>query len=140
MSESIKIVPIIKIEGIGKVYAEKLNSLGIKTTKDLLEKGRTPSGREELVKKTGISDKLILEWIQDSDLMRIKGVSEEYSDLLEEAGVKDVPDLAKRDPAGLHAKILEAAGKKKIVRRPPSVKVITKWIDQAKKLPKAIEY
>lgn len=140
MNKSTKIVLMIRIEGIGKVYAEKLTAAGIKTTNDLLEKGRTPGGREELAKKTGISDKLILEWVRDSDLMRIMGVSEEYSDLLEEAGVKDVPDLAKRDPAGVLEKMQEVAGKKKIVRKLPSVKVITKWIDQAKKLPKIIEY
>lgn len=140
MLESMKLVPILKIEGIGKNYAEKLNSLGIKTTKDLLEKGRTPTGREELAQKSGVSPKLILEWVQDSDLMRINGVSEEYSDLLDEAGIKNIPDLAKSDPEDLLAKILEATKKKNIVRRPPSLKVVTKWIEQAKKLPKIIEY
>lgn len=140
MLESMKIVPLIKIEGIGIIYAEKLNSLGINSTRDLLERGRTPNGREELAQKTGISPKLILEWVRDSDLMRINGVSEEYSDLLDEAGVKDIPDLAERDPEELLAKMLEAAEKKNIVRRPPSLKQVTKWIEQAKKLPKIIEY
>jgi predicted flap endonuclease-1-like 5' DNA nuclease len=140
MLESMKIVPILKVEGIGKVYAEKLYNLGIKSTRDLLIKGRTSNGREDLAQKSGISPKLILEWVQDSDLMRIKGVSEEYSDLLDEAGVKDVTDLAKRDPADLLAKMLEAAEKKNIVRKPPSLKQVINWIEQAKKLPKIIEY
>jgi predicted flap endonuclease-1-like 5' DNA nuclease len=72
--------------------------------------------------------------------MRINGVSEEYSDLLDEAGIQNIPDLAKSDPEDLLAKILEAAEKKNIVKRPPSLKVVTKWIEQAKKLPKVIEY
>jgi predicted flap endonuclease-1-like 5' DNA nuclease len=140
MTESMKLVPILKVEGIGKVYAEKLIALGIETTKDLLEKGRTPSGREELVKKTGISPKLILEWVQDSDLMRIKGVSEEYSDLLDEVDVKDAVDLATKDPEELHQKILEACSKKNITRKPPYLKTVQKWIEQAKTLPKVIQY
>ena len=46
---------IIDIEGIGPVYAEKLNSINIYTTSDLLEAGATPLGRKEFAEKTGIS-------------------------------------------------------------------------------------
>ena len=42
-----------------------------------------------------------------ADLFRIKGVGEEYSDLLEEAGVDTVAELATRNADNLHAKILE---------------------------------
>ncbi|MCX6642372.1 MAG: hypothetical protein NTV15_03165, partial [Candidatus Bathyarchaeota archaeon] len=38
---------ITDIEGIGPIYAEKLNSIGINTTSDLLEFGATPRGRKE---------------------------------------------------------------------------------------------
>lgn len=140
MTEEMKKVPVEKIEGIGPKMAEKLKSAGIETTKDLLEAGRTPSGRAGIAEKSGISEKQILEWVQDADLTRIKGVSEEYSDLLEEAGVKDVKDLATKNAESLHAKLLEVNEAKKIVRRPPSVKELTKWIDQAKSLPKVVEY
>ena len=135
-----KIVDIEKIEGIGEVYTEKFKAIGIKTTKDLLEAGQTPSGREELANKTDLSAKLILEWVQDSDLMRIKGVSEEYSDLLEESEVRDVPELATKDPASLYKKLLEVNAEKKIVRKTPLRNDVRNWIEQAKKLPKMIEY
>ncbi len=140
MTESIKIVDIEKIEGIGEEYTEQFKAIGIKTTKDLLEAGKTPSGREELAKKMDLSSKLILEWVQDSDLMRIKGVSEEYSDLLEESEVRDVPDLATKDPPSLYKKLLEVNAEKKIVRKTPLRDDIRNWIEQAKKLPKIIEY
>ncbi len=139
MTEEMKKVPIEKIEGIGPKFAQKLIAAGIKTTKDLLEAGKTSGGRAELAKKTGLSEKNIFEWVVDADLMRIKGVSEEYSDLLEESGVKDVADLATKNAESLHAKMLEVNAKKKIVRRPPSAKELTKWIDQAKKLPKMVQ-
>jgi predicted flap endonuclease-1-like 5' DNA nuclease/ferredoxin len=122
---------IIDIEGIGPIYAEKLKTIGIKTTIDLLEAGSTPLEREELAEKTGISPKLILEWVNIADLMRIKGVGEEYSDLLEEAGIDTVVELSRRNPENLHAKLLEVNEEKKLVRRVPSLSAVKGWIAHA---------
>ncbi|MEM3080051.1 MAG: DUF4332 domain-containing protein [Thermoproteota archaeon] len=129
-----------EIEGIGPEYAKKLLEAGIKTTDDLLKAGGSKDGRKMLAEKTGISEKLILEWVNLADLFRIKGIGEEYSDLLEEAGVDTVAELARRDPANLHAKILEINKEKKLVRRPPTLKQVTDWVKQAKKLPRKVEY
>jgi len=131
---------ILDIEGIGPVNAEKLNSINIYTISDLLKAGATPLGRKELAEKTGISGKLILEWVNLADLFRIKGVGEEYSDLLEEAGVDTVVELAKRVPENLHAKMLEVNEQKKLVRRPPSLSAVKDWVEQAKKLKRIVEY
>jgi len=131
---------IEEIEGIGPAYAEKLIGAGIKTTDDLLEAGSTPKGRKNLAKNTGISGKLILEWVNLADLFRIKGVGEEYSDLLEEAGVDTVVELSKRVADNLHAKMLEVNEEKKLVRRPPTLNEVKQWIEQAKKLPRKVEY
>ena len=90
---------IIDVEGIGPVYAKKLIDIGITTTNKLLKRGATPQGRQEIAEKAGITGTLILEWVNHADLHRIKGVAEEYSDLLEEAGVDTVPELAQRNPA-----------------------------------------
>ncbi|MEM3357266.1 MAG: DUF4332 domain-containing protein [Candidatus Bathyarchaeia archaeon] len=133
-------VKIEDIEGIGKTYAQKLAAAGIKTTDDLLEVGATPAGREKLAAKTGISEKMILEWVNLADLMRIKGVGEEYSDLLEEAGVDTVVELANRVPENLHAKMAEVNEKAKLVRRLPTLSEVKDWIEQAKKLPKKVEH
>ena len=133
-------VDIIKIEGIGPVYAEKLKSIKITTTTDLLEAGATPSGRKELAEKTGVSDKLILEWVNIADLFRIEGVGEEYSDLLEESGVDTVVELSRRVPENLHSKMLEVNKEKKIVRKPPTLNEVKQWVNKAKKLPRKIEY
>jgi len=133
-------LPLIKIEGIGPTYAEKLKGVGLKTAGNLLKAGKTPKGREELAQKTGVTSKLILEWVNLADLCRIKGVGEEYSDLLEEAGVDTVAELANRVPENLLAKILEVNNEKKLVRRPPPLKNVKKWVEQAKKLPRVVEY
>ena len=131
---------ITEIEGIGPVNATKLNSIGIYTTTDLLESGATPLGRKEIAEKTGIADKLILEWVNMSDLFRIKGVGEEYADLLEESGVDTVVELSKRVPENLHAKMLEVNEKKNLVRRLPTLNEVKQWIAEAKKLPRKIQY
>jgi predicted flap endonuclease-1-like 5' DNA nuclease len=131
---------IVKIEGIGPVYRDKLVAAGIKTTEKLLEAGCMAKAREELAAKTGIPSKLILEWVNLADLMRINGVGEEYSDLLEEAGVDTVAELANRKPENLLQKIMETNEKEKLVRRPPVLKQVQKWVEEAKKLPRKVEY
>ncbi|MEI7615903.1 MAG: DUF4332 domain-containing protein [Actinomycetota bacterium] len=131
---------IVDIEGIGPKYASTLSEIGIKTTEALLKQGATPKGRKEIEEKTGIAHKLILEWINLADLFRIKGVGEEYSDLLEEAGVDTVVELSKRVPENLHAKMLEINEAKKLVRRPPDLDSVKDWIAQAKKLDRIVEY
>src|SRR4030042_99737 len=128
------------IEGIGPVYAKKLAEAGIKKVDDLLTAGATAKGREELAKKTGLDDKHILEWVNRSDLYRIKGVGQEYSDLLENAGVDTVVELAKRVPENLLAKMLEVNAAKKLVRRPPPISSVKNWVEQAKKLKRVVEY
>ena len=133
-------VSIKKIEGIGPKYAEKLSDLNIKTTNALLDAGKTPQGRDKLALETGISSKLILEWVNLADLIRIKGVSEEYSDLLEEAGVDTVAELARRNSDNLYAKIVEVNKEKNLVRQLPSIKMVADWIEKAKKLPRIVEY
>lgn len=129
-----------QIEGIGPTYAAKLLAEGIKTTDDLLDAGASPIGRAQLAEKTGISETLILEWVNLSDLFRIKGVGEEYSDLLEEAGVDTVAELARRNPENLLATILEVNAEKNLVRRTPYLSFVTSWVEQAKNLPRKVEY
>ena len=131
---------IEKVEGIGEVYAKKLQAIGIKNTATLLKEGGSPKGRKSIEEKTGISGKLILEWVNHADLFRIKGVGEEYSDLLEESGVDTVPELAQRNAANLHAKMIEVNAAKKLVRRLPTQSQVADWVDQAKKLPRVVTY
>ena len=77
---------LLDVEGIGPVNAEKLKKAGVGSTDSLLSMGGTAAGRKDLAKKSGVSEKLLLEWVNHVDLFRIKGVGEEYADLLEEAG------------------------------------------------------
>jgi len=94
----------------------------------------------ELAQKTGISETLVLEWVNMADLFRIEGIGEEYSDLLEEAGVDTVVELSKRVPENLHAKLKEVNEQKKLVQQLPTLDTVKKWIESAKTLPRKVEY
>ena len=59
------------IEGIGPIYARMLKKAGISTTKVLLEQGSTPKGRKSIAEKTGISESLVLKWVNHVELFRI---------------------------------------------------------------------
>jgi len=131
---------LLKVEGIGETYAGKLAKVGVATTQALLDKGATPKGRKELAEQTGISGKMILEWVNLADLFRIRGVAEEYSDLLEEAGVDTVVELSQRNAENLFQKIIETNQEKKLVRKLPTQGQVANWIEQAKTLPRVIEY
>ncbi|HNR46268.1 MAG TPA: DUF4332 domain-containing protein [Anaerolineaceae bacterium] len=131
---------LIDIEGIGEAYAVKLKAVGIATVEALLEKGSTTKGRKELAEKTGISDALILKWVNRADLFRIKGIGSEYGDLLEAAGVDTVPELAQRKAENLLPKMTEVNDAKKLVRRMPTLKMVAAWVEEAKKLPRIVNY
>jgi predicted flap endonuclease-1-like 5' DNA nuclease len=128
------------VEGIGEVYAQKLKDAGIRSVEHFLKQGSTPSGRKDIAGKSGISEKLILEWINHCDLFRIKGVGEEYADLLEAAGVDTVPELAQRNPVNLFDKLVETQNQKKLVRKMPVESQVADWVKQAKQLPRVITY
>jgi predicted RNA-binding protein with RPS1 domain len=128
------------VEGIGPAYAEKLQAIGINTTDELLQAGASVSGRNELIEKTGISGSLILTWINHCDLFRINGVGSEYADLLEAAGVDTVVELAQRNAANLCEKLVAVNEEKNLVRKLPIQSDVEDWVEQAKDLPRIINY
>jgi predicted flap endonuclease-1-like 5' DNA nuclease len=128
------------IEGIGPVYAEKLRAVGIRSVGALLRAGATSKGRDELAEKTGIGDAFILDWVNRADLMRVHGVGEEYSDLLEHAGVDTVLELAQRNPDNLYKRMMEVNEAKRLVRRAPTRGMVARWVEHAKTLPRVVAY
>jgi len=127
---------ITTIEGIGAKYRKALIAGGIKTTGALLKAGATKKGRKALAASSGCTEKQILGWVNRADLMRVRGVGEEYSDLLEASGVDTVKELRKRKPVNLHAKMLQvnSAKRKALVRRPPSLGEVERWVAHAGEL------
>lgn len=128
------------IEGIGETYGERMKALGIRSKAALLKAGATKKGRVDLAAKAGISEKLILEWVNRADLYRVKGIGTQYADLLENAGVDTVVELAGRKAENLLEKMKQVNAERKLVRLLPALSKVQGCIAEAKKLPRAVAY
>lgn len=131
---------IAEISGVGPANAEKLGAVNIKTTEDLVAAAATPDARKALAEATGFSASTILKWANRADLHRVKGIGEQYSDLLEAAGVDTVPELAQRRADHLVKKLAEVNEAHKLVRQLPAESQVVNWIEQAKALPRMLHY
>lgn len=128
------------LKGISDAISAKLAERNIKTTDQLLEAVRTPAQRKELAAHVGCEPRAVLELGNRADLSRIKGVAGVYSDLLEQAGVDTVKELAQRRADNLHAKIIETNTAAELTKQPPTAAAVAAWVEQAKALDRAIEY
>jgi hypothetical protein len=128
------------IERISHKQATSLRKARIRTVEALLKKGSTRKGRRDIAAATKISEKLILEWVNRADLMRVRGVGEEYSDLLEATGVDTVKELRRRNASNLLASMVTINDKKRSVRRLPTEAMVQRWVDHAKELEAIVKY
>lgn len=129
-----------EIEGIGEAYSTKLEDAGITSLENLLTTCCEKKGRKDLAEKSGVSEKLILGWVNRADLARVKGISTQYADLLKVAGVDTVPELAQRNAENLQTKMAEINEEKNLVRKIPTTSQVEDWVNQAKELPRVITH
>ncbi|WP_416438116.1 DUF4332 domain-containing protein [Phnomibacter sp. MR] len=131
---------IIDIEGIGETYGARLNKEGIMTTTDLLKEGGTKQGRAKIATATHLPESLILTWVNHADLMRIKGIAGQISELLEAAGVDSVMELKGRNAANLHEKLMAVNEEFGLSGKVPSVHELENMIAEAKTMSPAVEH
>lgn len=131
---------ISTIEGLDHRQATRLRKARVRTTEALLKIAATRKGRRDLGDVTGMADRLILTWVNRADLMRVKGVGEEYSDLLEAAGVDTIKELRRRNPRNLLDTMIEVNNQKRLVRRLPTEVMVMRWVDHAKTLHPIVKY
>lgn len=129
-----------RIEGIGKSMETKLVAAGVLSIEGLLKVAGTKAGRQKLADAAGINSARILKWVNHADLMRVKGIGGQYSELLEAAGVDSIPELARRNAESLHAKMLQINDSKNLVRLVASLKSVRNWVAYAKILPRAVHH
>jgi predicted flap endonuclease-1-like 5' DNA nuclease len=133
-------ISIGKLKGMNADLEAKLKTEGLGDTDKLLAATKAPADRKALAKKVGAGERDILELANRADLSRVKGVAGVFSDLLEEAGVDTVKELAKRRPDNLHAKIKEVNDAAQLAKRIPTAADVESWVNQAKELPKMLSY
>ncbi len=128
------------IEGVGPAIEAKLKAVGISSVEGLLKVCCEKSGRRDIAARTNIDEGKLLRFTNHADLMRVKGIGGEYSELLEAAGVDSCSELAQRRPDNLTAKMEEVNKAKKLVRQVPSQKMVEGWVAQAKTLKKVVTH
>ena len=133
-------VTIGELRGITDAVLIALRGQGLSDSDALLEAAKTPQNRKSLASVAGVDPTVILELANRADLARIKGIGRVYSDLMEEAGVDTVKELAKRVPTNLHAKLIEINSTRQFTQRPPSVEQVSDFVEQAKSLPAMLDY
>jgi len=128
------------VEGIGPVIGAKLRAVNVATTDELLANSKTPAQRQALAEASGLTDAQVLKFATMVDLYRIGGVGSEYAELLVAAGVDTVPELAQRNPENLSKRMAKLNQEMDLTRHVPLESQVTRWVEQAKILPRALEY
>jgi hypothetical protein len=133
-------IQIGKLRGMSEGLESKLQQRGLRNSGQLLEAARTPAGRADLADSLGVKPEVILELANRADLARVKGIAGVFSDLLEQAGVDTIPELANRNADNLYAKLVEVNAEARLAGRAPTKNEVASWVSQAKALPRALEY
>jgi len=133
-------VSIAKVRGIAEGVAAAMRKMGIRNSAQFLAVVRTAADRAALAEKLGVTPKDVLEWANRADLARIQGIGVVFSDLLEETGVDTVKELATRRAENLHASLLEVNADRRVAGRAPTLQMVQSWIEEAKNLPRMLEY
>jgi predicted flap endonuclease-1-like 5' DNA nuclease len=122
------------LKDVPAAAAQKLATLGVSTTEQLLDGAGSASGRKKIAAEIGAPISQVLTWVNEADLMRVPGVAEGFSQLLEAAGVDTVKELAARNAENLTAKLAEVNGQLQLTGRVPTQEQVAGWIEAAKGL------
>lgn len=133
-------ITVLKLKGMSTELGGLFQGKKIFNADQLLEAATTPAARKILAEQMGISVQAVLELANRADLARVKGIGGVFSDLLEQAGVDTIAELAKRRADNLYAKLVELNKEKSLAGRLPTLSAVEDWIAQAKALPRKLEY
>lgn len=125
---------ISDLRDISTSSAAKLRDLGVTTTDQLLELAGAVGARTQLADQLGESVSQVLTWVNEADLMRVPGIGEGFSHLLEASGVDTVKELATRNAEHLSARLAEVNAQLNVSGRVPSKEQVANWIEAAKGL------
>lgn len=131
---------IKKMDGSDALFLGRLRQAGVRNGTLLLNRAKDRPGRRALSAETGIQEAVILRLANRADLQRIRGIGQDYSELLEAAGVCTVKDLRNRNARNLAAALTQVNAERRLVREAPGEKRVANWIDQAKRLPAVITH
>lgn len=126
---------IDELDGVGPVYGEKLRAAGIQTSQALLDAAATEEGRKRVAQQTDVPEKRLLGWVKMVDLCRIDGLQPFNAELLDRAGAGSVAELAAQDPEMLAERCAELGN-----GRAPTPRLVRNWVQEARELPRRLQY
>jgi predicted flap endonuclease-1-like 5' DNA nuclease len=131
---------ITELRGASDLTVARLAEAGIYEAPQLLKRCATASQRRELATELEIAESDVLALANRADLARVRGVAGVYADLLENAGVDTVRELAIRNAANLYETLSSTNHQKQITATPPTEKQVQLWVQRAKELTPALSY
>lgn len=126
--------PIGKVEGVTPLYVQCLASEGVTRTDHLLARTGTKRKRAALSGATGIPVELLLAFANRADLLRVHSLGPRRVNLLEQAGVGTVKELANATPKSLKVALERAKRASSSTVLVPAVYVVAEWVDEAGEL------
>lgn len=130
---------LAQIEGMTEDYITRLRTSGVPSLRSLYRACVSKANRAKIVQATGISEKLILKWINLADLTRIRGITLEYAQLLHSLGIGTIQELSKVAPEILYYYLERNYKVKNIAKLPPRLQIYS-WVLQARQLRRVIQY
>jgi len=127
--------PIAQLPRLDETARSRFQELGINTTQDLLRKGQTAQGKEEIVRYLQQNPQQVSKWVMMADLARVESVGCEYCGLLLHGGVGSIAQLSRMHPHHLHRPPLRL--QVSLFQRKdycPPVEIVQKWVLEAKQL------
>jgi predicted flap endonuclease-1-like 5' DNA nuclease len=87
---------VIEVEGIGTVYAAKLEQAGITTTGRLCYEKP-----EHISSKIGAPQKTVVVWQAMAQMMKVSGIGPQYAEALARAGITGIDELKRRQATAI---------------------------------------
>jgi hypothetical protein len=114
------------LSGIADDECERLRSLGVRHTNQLIHATTLVIDRKRIERRTGIPEERLYALGQQASLMEISGL-QRHLRVLMRLGVSTLRQLAESDPADLHRQLLDATG-----IGAPTTSDVQYWISQAR--------
>lgn len=127
-------VVLTKLYGVDRELEMKLKARGVRDSEDLIALCYR-NGIDRVAAESGIECETLSLLVNRAHLVRIRGIGEAYTVLLEEVGVKSVADLAAQAPDELRSQLEQTNESRRIVGRVPALAMVNGWVNKAQKLP-----
>ena len=121
--------------GVTYQHVAQFKSIGISNTLQLLNAVDSSQKKRSMARTVATSTRQLTRWLYTADLLRVRGLSTHYANLLIEAGIHTSTELMHADIELLMSKMQRINERKRFVKRLPAHSQIAQWQLDAQALP-----